>query len=590
MERTVRIQIWPTVLCVALCAACGHKPLKNDPNASVPLRQNPEWENWSHNLVHPPLQSGKNYYFSPTKLEELQRILGERPEGVHVRVSGQRHSQPGLVVNEARAEDLAGADTWLIDLSCYADLGGGDENIVLDRERLRVTVNAGVREDALDAFLVENDLMLETVTAGGFFSLGGMTAVDVHGATVASGIFAETAVAFTVVGPDGSVTTYDLDSPAVGDYSPMQFARVSLGALGVVTSVTIEVQERPYATSLVFGRETHDLHKREDFVATYSELLTTHDRIESFYNPYSRKFMALYWDVVDDPKKKKKNKGYEVASACTYAENELWGAPYEGEFLEAVAEAVEEKAQLAGSEAEASVLIDGAMEVIVMQTDHADRKHRELWLSAAARVMFMSYFIELPNIDDEGLSRAWAGLDAVNQRMAESKDFLLAAPMEFRFIRGGDTAMAGTYSTNEDSLFINLDMIGFVAAVPSEAYPPELLEFFADIERVWVELGGFPHNGKMYGFYDPASAEGYSAAFNPAFLTDLAQRRGDRLDAFEQFRAARDPEGVFCNPYLEALTLCRQAAPAVEAVPAEAVPAEAAPAEDAPAEAAPAEG
>jgi FAD/FMN-containing dehydrogenase len=57
-------------------------------------------------------------------------------------------------------------------------------------------VNPGAREDDVDAFLTKHDLMFKTVTAGGFFSLGGMTSVDVHGGTVDAPIFAETASSF----------------------------------------------------------------------------------------------------------------------------------------------------------------------------------------------------------------------------------------------------------------------------------------------------------------------------------------------------------------------------------------------------------
>ncbi len=39
-------------------------------------------------------------------------------------------------------------------------------------------MNSGVREDELEAFLKEKGLMMKTVTAGGSFSLGGITAVD----------------------------------------------------------------------------------------------------------------------------------------------------------------------------------------------------------------------------------------------------------------------------------------------------------------------------------------------------------------------------------------------------------------------------
>ena len=78
-------------------------------------------------------------------------------------------------------------------MSCYKDLGSAhDQRIVPGPGSNQVTVNTGVREDELDAFLTKNNLMLTTVTAGGFFSLGGMTAVDVHGGTMDAPIFAET--------------------------------------------------------------------------------------------------------------------------------------------------------------------------------------------------------------------------------------------------------------------------------------------------------------------------------------------------------------------------------------------------------------
>ncbi len=60
---------------------------------------------------------------------------------------------------------------------------------------------------------------------------------------------------FSLVGADGSLLTIDHQSPAVGGWSPLRFARVSLGGLGIVTSVTIDVLPRPYATSLQGGSE-----------------------------------------------------------------------------------------------------------------------------------------------------------------------------------------------------------------------------------------------------------------------------------------------------------------------------------------------
>jgi hypothetical protein len=56
----------------------------------------------------------------------------------------------------------------------------------------------------------------------------------------------------------------------------------------------------------------------------------------------------------------------------------------------------------------------------------------------------------------------------------------------------------------------------------------------------------------MYGFYDPAAA-GYSEPFNPAFITWFKNLRGARAQAFNAYRQQRDPQGMFCNPYVAAL-------------------------------------
>ena len=61
----------------------------------------------------------------------------------------------------------------------------------------------------------------------------------------------------------------------------------------------------------------------------------------------------------------------------------------------------------------------------------------------------------------------------------------------------------------------------------------------------------------MYGFYDPAATSGTSSPpFHPAFLADLARRRGDPLEAFETYRKEQDPNGLFCNDLLREKGLC----------------------------------
>lgn len=511
------------------------------------------WRNWAQNVVHTLTVDGQ-YYFTPKSRAELQAVVSQAAAAkASLRVSGQRHSQPPLVTDDNRT--APDPTRWLVDLSCYADLGpNGDQTIVLDAGAGTVTVNTGVREDDLDAFLTANNFMLQTVTAGGFFSVGGMTAVDVHGATIAAPIFAETAVAFTIVGADGQVRTIDKSTPAANGWAPLQFARVSLGALGVVTSVTIAVQPRPWATTLRPGKNAQITCKTQaEFVAQFKPLLNSHDRVETFLNPYSNRYLALWWDVDANPPTKTPNLTTRPPTACTLAGEAVFGAPYLIP-MEPIIEPPLIAAQYARIAFAASAVIDTGFHTVEGFFDDATKVYSDLWLTKASRVIFMSYFVELPGLDDAGLAKAWQGLNAVAARIQQTSEFLPVAPMEFRFIRGGDTAMAGTYTTTPGSTFVNLDLIGYVAATPGAQYPAALLRFFADVERAWVALGGMPHTGKMFGFYDPTQPAGtYTAPFNAGFIKDLAARRGARVAAFEAYRKACDPTGLFRNDFVAAM-------------------------------------
>jgi hypothetical protein len=256
---------------------------------------------------------------------------------------------------------------------------------------------------------------------------------------------------------------------------------------------------------------------------------------------------VLWWDIVSNPSPTIPNSATEPTTACVLSGEDDFGAskiPSPG---------VPDTQYMSLYVPAATVTALG-LDVIVLQAAAANKEYSELWLASASQVMFMSYFIELPNLDADGLGKVWSGLDAVTQIVLKSGNFHIAAPMEFRFVKGGNSAMSGTYTTNPDSYFVNLDLIGFVPAVPSSEYPAELLQFFADVERVWVGMGGFPHNGKMYGFYDPTLGPGtYTAAFNPNFISALGTRRGARLQAYNNYRKTQDPTGLFYNQYLQLL-------------------------------------
>ena len=545
--------------------------MPNNPNRGVASSSAPAWENWSGNLLHKPPTDGGNYYFMPANLAELRAILAETAKvaGATLRVSGQRHSQPPLVIGDNRDAAPSAAKAFLVEMSCYRDLGPGqDQSIVLGPGANQVTVNTGVREDELDAFLTGNNLMLRTVTAGGFFSIGGITAVDVHGGTVDAPIFAETVSAFNLVRADGSLLTIDDQSPAVGAWSPLRFARVSLGGLGIVTSVTIDVLPRPYATSLQGGSDRLGIADKSAFVDRFQRLLENHARLEIFFTAYAtssvntppanaKNFLVLWSDVVNDPPTKTPNRVPQPypKSACSLATQPQpeHGAPGMG-FKGTIAQSMGIRAQDADSPGNSLSLAALAFDAIEEQVAAANASHSELWLTQAAQVIFMSYYIPLPDLKAAGLGKVWDALDVVARIITQDGNFHVALPVEFRFIKGGDSAMSGAYSDDPNTWFLNVEYSVFVDPTKKASdYPPKLLKFFAEVERQWVAMGGIPHTGKMYGFYDPAEGpDAYSKTgpFNPNFLASVRARRGARLEAFTAYRQSLDPNGLFYNDFL----------------------------------------
>lgn len=369
------------------------------------------WKNWSENRRYDPA-SDDGHICLPRTRAELIAVLdyaNSQPNCV-VRVSGQRHSQPPLVADPG-APSL---QQLQIDLSCYTDLGPAqDQRMIADTTAKTVRVNAGVREDELCAFLTENKLMLKTVTAGGFFSIGGITAVDVNGATLDQPIIAGNARAFTLLRADGQEVTIDASTPqfeAEGTFwDPINFARVNLGALGVVASVELDVMERPYAETLVAGRtELSDLD-RSGFVEAVTDLATHHDRLEIFFNPYGKgAYTALHWDIQDPTSKTPPVWDKKLETACQLAKEEKWGSSVIG------------MAPMAGRVAQrnswlARALSWSSVNVIRAEFAEAQSANSDLWLWTAARTIFMSYFVEIGAVDDQGVGLVY---DALQEAVA----------------------------------------------------------------------------------------------------------------------------------------------------------------------------
>ena len=92
----------------------------------LPLWSRQTWTNWSENIKHlPPEDAGAMNYAVPKTQADLLEVLSSlsQSQATGVRVTGQRHSHPPLVANNNSSNPPKKAESYQIDMACYADLG-----------------------------------------------------------------------------------------------------------------------------------------------------------------------------------------------------------------------------------------------------------------------------------------------------------------------------------------------------------------------------------------------------------------------------------------------------------------------------------
>ena len=143
-----------------------------------------------------------------------------------------------------------------------------------------------------------------------------------------------------------------------------------------------------------------------------------------------------------------------------------------------------------------------------------------------------------------------------------SSHFRPVLPSESRFVESGDTLLAGSYTGDSDSLFVSIEVIGS-SDPPSPGtevvtYGQNMLDYLGNIAMVRVAMGGAPHSGKIFGFFDAANpGAGTSQPLNPGFVDWLRfVRKGPEVDRFNLYRNAIDPEGTFMKEMVEGLVGC----------------------------------
>ena len=206
-----------------------------------------ELQNWSgtHRAQAEPL-------FQPETVPALEQVVARHHRrGEKLRAVGNRLSPNGLGLSDGRAQ----VSPALLDGVLY-----------VDRERGRVTVQAGATVGGLLAALRPYGLTLANLASIADQQLGGFTQVGAHGTGAGLPPVDEQVVALKLVTPGRGTLALSADDP---DPSLFRLARCGLGGLGVVSEVTLQcvpahqLTERTFVSDLRTVRKNHARWLRE---------------------------------------------------------------------------------------------------------------------------------------------------------------------------------------------------------------------------------------------------------------------------------------------------------------------------------------
>ncbi|MFF5937334.1 D-arabinono-1,4-lactone oxidase [Streptomyces sp. NPDC012508] len=422
------------------------------------------WRNWAGNVTSRPARE-----VSPASADELaDAVRKAAADGLRVKTVGTGHS----------FTSIAATDGVLI----RPDLLTGIRRI--DRESLTVTVESGTPLKRLNVALAREGLSLTNMGDIMEQTVAGATSTGTHGTGRDSASIAAQIRELELVTADGQLLTCsEKENPEV-----FAAARIGLGALGVITAITLAVEPV--------------------FLLTAREEPMTFDRVTSEFDALhaENEHFEFYWfPHTDNCNTKRNNRSAGPAAppgkVSSWIEDELLS---NGVFQlacslgRAVPPVIPSLAKVSSRALSARTYTDIPYKVF----------------TSPRRVRFMEMEYALPR------EAAVAALREV-KAMVERSPLKVSFPVEVRTAPADDIALST--ASGRETAYIAVHLY---KGTPHRAY-------FTAVERIMTAHGGRPHWGKVH-----TRDAAYFSEVYPRFAEFTALR--DRLD----------PGRLFANDYL----------------------------------------
>ncbi len=427
------------------------------------------WTNWAGTV-----QARPRRLHRPTSTDEVGAVVTEVAErGGRLRPVGSGHSFSPIAATDPGCDAL--------DLAHLTGLVSADVETGL------VTVRAGTTLRHLNTLLDTLGLAMTNLGDIDSQTIAGAISTGTHGTGAHFGGLATQVVALELVTADGSLVRCSANErPTVFDA-----ARVGLGALGVITGVTLRCEP-------AFVLEAHEGPQPLDRVlADFHRLADSEDHFEFYWFPYGRNAL-----VKRNTRRPPGTSARPLPAArrfldYTVMENVAFGGLCR-----------------IGRAAPRLVPRLGALASAALSTRrYSDASHRVFATRRSVRFVESEYAVPRESVLDV-LER----LRALVSRLRHP----VAFPVEVRVAAADDIWLSTAYG--RDSAYVAVHQY---VGMPYE-------EYFASFAEIADAVGGRPHWGKMH-------------ALGAARLRELYPR----FDDFRRVRAELDPSGVFGNAYLD---------------------------------------
>ena len=429
------------------------------------MRDGYAWRNWGRTQRCEPAAVET----PASELEVREAIRRARAAGQRVKVVGSGHS----------FTDIACTDGRMLTLDAL------NRVVAVDEATRLVTVEAGMTIQRLNDELALRGLALPNLGDIDRQSLAGAIATATHGTGARFGGLATFVRGLQMITADGEALRCSADEePEV-----FHAARVGLGALGVVTAVTLQCVP---AFTLHHVERSHAV---DDVLADLDRYVDTNEHFEFYWLPHTDRCSTIENNRTDEAPR--------VKSAYKRWRAEIL---YPNYFFGALVAAGRLRPSLVPRLNR--VVASGAG-----STELVERSDRVLIATRLVRFAEMEYCVPR--------ARALEAVQGVRD-VIDRTGLRVSFPIEVRFTAPDDIPLSTAYG--RDTCYVAVHM---AHGVPYE-------EYFRRVEDVMNGLEGRPHWGKLH-FQTAAT---------------LAPRYPE-WDRFQAVRRKLDPDGCFANAYLD---------------------------------------